>query len=54
LDAGCGTGGNLELLQKLGFKKLSGFDIEKEAVEYCHQKGLKTVQIADINRIPYA
>ncbi len=34
LDVGCGLGGTAEYIQKSGWGKLSGFDIESEAITY--------------------
>jgi SAM-dependent methyltransferase len=41
LDVGCGTGANLQELQRFG--NGSGCDIAPEAVSYCHSRGLKQV-----------
>lgn len=43
LDLGCGTGRNVEELSKFG--KAWGVDIAPEAVKFCHQKGIKNVQV---------
>ena len=40
LDVGCGTGANLEMLQKFGAAE--GVDVSDEALEFCQSKGLKT------------
>jgi len=48
LDYGCGTGNNL-----LKFKNLFqifGMDVSKQAVQYCHQRGLKSVIEIDQDR----
>ena len=34
LDAGCGTGGLIQHLQKNGFTKIQGFDLSSDAIEY--------------------
>jgi SAM-dependent methyltransferase len=39
LDVGCGTGGNLEMLEKFGAAE--GVDVSDEALEFCKSKGLK-------------
>lgn len=44
LDAGCGTGGLLQKLQKKGYDQLQGIDLSSDAVEYCNQKGFSVVQ----------
>jgi len=39
LDVGCGTGGNLEMLEKFGAAE--GVDVSAAALEFCKSKGLK-------------
>ena len=39
LDVGCGTGANLEMLQKFGAAE--GVDVSDDALEFCKAKGLK-------------
>ncbi|MDQ3132929.1 MAG: class I SAM-dependent methyltransferase [Acidobacteriota bacterium] len=39
LDVGCGTGGNLEMLEKFGVAE--GVDVSDDALEFCKLKGLK-------------
>ena len=39
LDVGCGTGGNLEMLEKFGAAE--GVDVSDEALEFCRAKNLK-------------
>lgn len=51
LDAGCGTGSGIIFLQQYG--KVDGFDISKQAVRFCHLRGLKQVITGTIDRIPY-
>lgn len=53
LDAGCGTGGNLELLKDINCKDISGFDFNSEAVTFCHRRGFNKVKVGDINKIPF-
>ncbi|MGD0090840.1 MAG: homoserine O-acetyltransferase [Planctomycetota bacterium] len=48
LDLGCGTGGLLALLKKRGHPRLTGAEIDEEAVVACVQHGLDVVQI-DLN-----
>lgn len=38
LDVGCGTGGNLEMLEKFGAAE--GVDVSDDALEFCKSKGL--------------
>jgi SAM-dependent methyltransferase len=39
LDVGCGTGANLEMLEKFG--EAEGVDVSDEALEFCRAKNLK-------------
>ena len=48
LDVGCGTGGLLSILGKVGYD-VEGLDYSEDALEYCHKRGLKNVFKADIN-----
>ena len=50
LDIGCGTGMLLEDLQKLGLAV--GLDFSMVALEYCRQRGLKSLAQADVRYIP--
>lgn len=52
LDAGCGTGANVVFLSNL-FPRTFGFDLAKEAVALCTNRGLKRVLVADVNRLPF-
>jgi 2-polyprenyl-3-methyl-5-hydroxy-6-metoxy-1,4-benzoquinol methylase len=49
LDAGCGTGRLLQLMQPYG--QASGFDLAEEALNCCHERGLKGVFQADLNSV---
>ncbi len=51
LDVGCGTGYNLKLLQRFG--EVSGVDFSEEALDYCRQRGLTSVQQSDAVKLPY-
>ena len=44
LDAGCGTGGLLQILEKQGYTNVHGFDISEKAIGYCYQKKLNVVK----------
>ncbi len=44
LDVGTGTGGNLMVLERFG--EATGIDISKKAVDFCHKRGLKNVQLS--------
>jgi SAM-dependent methyltransferase len=46
LDAGCGTGRLMELLQGEG--RVEGFDYSPEAVERCRQRGIRACRTMDL------
>lgn len=46
LDAGCGTGINLEYLAEFG--DVVGADSAEEAVEFCRQRGNRSVRLSDL------
>jgi SAM-dependent methyltransferase len=48
LDAGCGTGGMLAQLTKLGFMNTSGFDLSTDAIDYTVRSGYSNVQLLNI------
>jgi len=50
LDMGCGTGGNLKALNKIGYT--CGTDISTRAVEFCRMNGLDNVIECGIEEIP--
>ncbi len=54
LDAGCGTGKNMEFLISLGYKNVEGFDYSPDAVDFCHKRGLNHVAQHSITQIPYS
>ena len=45
LDAGCGTGGMLDFLRKLGYTNLRGIDGSDDAVAFCHERGLSVAKV---------
>ncbi|WP_245803525.1 class I SAM-dependent methyltransferase [Daejeonella lutea] len=51
LDAGCGTGKNIEFLNSLGYTNVSGFDFSHDAVEFCRKRGLDHVTRNSITEI---
>ncbi|MDP3973560.1 MAG: class I SAM-dependent methyltransferase [Candidatus Daviesbacteria bacterium] len=48
LDVGCGTGKNMEGLQKIG--KVWGLDQSIDAIKYCKMRGLKNVLVGDAKK----
>ena len=48
LDAGCGTGGLLAFLHKLGYTNLRGIDGSTDAVAFCQERGLP-VSLVNLN-----
>jgi ubiquinone/menaquinone biosynthesis C-methylase UbiE len=53
LDAGCGTGGNIKIFNKLGIDNYQAFDFSINAVNYCHQRGYSNVFLGNVNNIPF-
>jgi len=51
LDAGCGTGRNVQEFAPLG--EVVGIEPSPAAVEFCHRRGLANVQKATIERLPF-
>lgn len=51
LDAGCGTGRNLELYSRLG--AVEGIDPSPQAVEFCHRRGQTGVRQGDAQSLPF-
>ncbi len=51
LDAGCGTGINLQAAQPLG--TAVGCDFEPQALQFCRRRGLRRLLRADINHLPF-
>ncbi len=49
VDAGCGTGGLIQFLQKNGLKNVSGFDVAEDAVAICRSKGLNIFRDSIVN-----
>ena len=55
LDAGCGSGGMLEFLRKrMGGIDMRGIDAAEQAVRYCRERGLSTVQHGYVEALPFA
>jgi SAM-dependent methyltransferase len=54
LDAGCGTGGNLELLSRLGCE-VTGLEMEQGAAEIARSKSGKAVYVGSLpEQVPFA
>jgi len=52
LDAGCGTGRQMEELKKYG--EVFGFDVSPEALNFCQKRGLQNIVKANLNQpLPY-
>jgi ubiquinone/menaquinone biosynthesis C-methylase UbiE len=52
LDAGCGTGKNMEVLLNEGYT-VTGVDLSEDAIKYCLQRGLKSVSQGDISQLDF-
>lgn len=52
LDVGCGTGSNLSAFSELG--RATGIDASPEALAFCRRRGVETVSLAEIERLPFA
>ena len=50
LDIGCGNGGLVYWLHKIGFQNVSGIDISKEQVEVAKKLGITNVHRADLKK----
>ncbi|MEO8284984.1 MAG: class I SAM-dependent methyltransferase [Chloroflexota bacterium] len=53
LDAGCGTGGNLQALKSAGYRNIAGFDLSPIALEFTRKRGLENVRQGSITGIPF-
>lgn len=53
LDAGCGTGANLQLLQQYGHA--IGVDLSEQAVAFCHSRGIPVDRafVASLTDLPF-
>ena len=52
LDAGCGTGKNMEVIKFLGYE-IYGIDRSHEAIKFCKLRGISNVKIGDVINIPF-
>jgi SAM-dependent methyltransferase len=53
LDVGTSTGTNLRLLKETGFFNVTGLDRSEDAIRFCAKKGLGTVRLGDVTRMPF-
>lgn len=51
LDAGCGTGGNLQRYSRMG--DAAGVDPSTDAVRFCHERGFASVRQAGLESLPF-
>lgn len=52
LDAGCGTGGLLDFLRRLGYVNLRGIDGSADAVAFCQERDLP-VKLVNLNELTH-
>ena len=54
LDAGCGTGGNLEWLRRYGAAgQICGIDVSAEALQFCRQRRHELLARASVAELPF-
>lgn len=51
LDVGCGTGGNMVMLDEFG--EANGIDVSEDAVEFCRQRGLDRVRLGAAENLTF-
>ncbi len=55
LDAGCGTGGNLEWLARYsGSGRVAGIDLISTALKFCRERGARSLVQASATDLPFA
>jgi len=55
LDAGCGTGGNLEWLARYaGARQVAGIDLIPTALKFCRERGAERLTQASATDLPFA
>jgi SAM-dependent methyltransferase len=55
LDAGCGTGGNLEWLARYAGKgRIAGIDFVETALQFCRERGARRLAQASATDLPFA
>jgi SAM-dependent methyltransferase len=52
LDAGCGTGFNIEYLHQSGYDEVVGLDLSPVALEFCRSRGLGCLVCGDGANVP--
>ena len=52
LDAGCGTGKNMEILISEGFK-VKGIDLSADSISFCKSRGINELKLCSICKIDY-
>jgi SAM-dependent methyltransferase len=50
LDVGCGAGGMLEPLSRYG--EVTGVDMQRELVDFCHERGFENVVVGSAYELP--
>jgi ubiquinone/menaquinone biosynthesis C-methylase UbiE len=53
LDAGCGTGGMLTWLTRYSPERVIGIDFSAEALNFCRDRGIKTIAQASVTDLPF-
>ena len=55
LDAGCGTGGNLDWLQRYAdADKIIGIDVTDHALDFCQRRGRSSLVKGSVTSLPFA
>lgn len=52
LDAGCGTGKNMEFINSFGFQTY-GIDLSEDAIYFCRKRKLKNLKTGSITKLTY-
>lgn len=53
LDAGCGTGENMQFLISKGYTNVKGIDLSEDSIKLCKQRGLTNVAIGDLKKLDF-
>lgn len=54
VDVGTSAGTNLRMLKERGFRNYRGLDPSEDAVRFCRERGLGTVDLGSVTGLPYA